>query len=201
MIVANLAGLFGEIPWWPGDTDEVMIGAILTQQTRWENVERALSRLKEENLATMSAIYRTDPVKIEEAVRCTGFYRIKTRRLKALAMHVMDNFGGVETMSETPTDTLRAGLLSVPGIGEETADSILCYGFSRTSFVIDTYTERIVRCAGITDERSALKRLFEKNLKTDPWVFRQTHAHIVEYAKKFCARKRCGECQIATLNG
>jgi len=200
-IVANLADLFGEIPWWPGDTDEVMIGAVLTQQTRWENVERALSRMKDEDLATMSAIYRTEPKKIEKTVRCTGFYRIKTRRLKSLALHVMESYGGVEKMSEMPMDTLRAGLLSVPGIGEETADSILCYGFSLTSFVIDAYTERIVRCAGITEERSALKGLFEKNLKTDPWVFRQTHAHIVEYAKRFCAKKRCGECQIATLNG
>jgi len=200
-IVAILSGWFGEIPWWPGDTDEVMIGAILTQQTRWENVEQALLRLKIDNLVTLSAIHSADPVKIEQAVRCTGFYHIKARRLKALAAHVMDTYGGVEGMFTVPTAKLRAGLLAVNGIGEETADSILCYGFSRTSFVVDAYTERIVRCAGIPVKRSGLKELFERNLPGDLFVYRQTHAHIVEYAKRFCAKKRCDECQIAILNG
>jgi endonuclease III related protein len=199
-IVAILSGLFGEISWWPGDTDEVIIGAILTQQTRWENVEQALLRLKNENLATMSAIHAAGPVTIEEAVRCTGFYHIKARRLKALAAHVTNTYGGVERMVAVPTPELRAGLLAVKGIGEETADSILCYGFSRTSFVIDAYTERIVRCAGIPDKRSDLKELFETVLHTDPYVYRQTHAHIVEYAKRFCTKKRCDACQIAILN-
>jgi len=189
------------MPWWPGDTDEVMIGAILTQQTRWENVERALLRLKNDNLATLSAIYTADPEKIGEAVRCTGFYRIKAGRLKALAAHVMDTYGAVEEMFTMPTAKLRAGLLAVNGIGEETADSILCYGFSRTSFVVDAYTERIVRCAGISVKRSELKDLFETVLADDPFVYRQAHAHIVEYAKQFCAKKRCDKCQITILNG
>ena len=198
--VAILSGIFGKIPWWPGDTEEVMIGAILTQQTRWENVEQALLRLKNNNLATMSAIHAADPVKIEESVRCTGFYRIKTRRLKALAAHVMDTYGGAERMVSVSTAKLRTGLLSVHGIGEETADSILCYGFSRTSFVVDAYTERIARCAGIPGKRSGLKEMFEAVLPDDPCAYRQTHAHIVEYAKRFCAKKRCDACQIAILN-
>jgi len=200
-IVAILSGCFGEIPWWPGDADEVMIGAILTQQTRWENVEQALLRLKNDNLATVSAIHAADPVKIEQAVRCTGFYRIKARRLKALAAHVMDTYRGVEGMFTVSTAKLREGLLGVNGIGEETADSILCYGFSRSSFVVDSYTERIVRCAGILEMRSGLKDLFETVLPEDTFVYRQTHAHIVEYAKRFCAKKRCDGCQIAILNG
>jgi endonuclease III related protein len=104
-------------------------------------------------------------------------------------------------MGTIPTPTLRAGLLAVHGIGEETADSILCYGFSRPSFVIDAYTERIARCAGITTPRSALKTLFECVLTEETHVYHQTHAHIVEYAKGWCTKKRCDGCRIMALNG
>ena len=200
-IVDLLASRFGVIPWWSGDPEEVMIGAILTQQTRWENVERAIHRLKEVNLLTLAEIHRADPAVLEDAVRCTGFFRIKTRRLKALAALVIDTYGSVERMAEVPTGELRASLLSVKGIGEETADSILCYGFSRTCFVVDTYTDRILRCAGIQVTPSGIRDLFETVLPVDPVIFRQTHAHIVEYAKTVCQKKRCDECQIANLNG
>lgn len=200
-IVALLANRFGIIPWWSGDTDEVMIGAILTQQTRWENVEKAISRLKAERLVTMVAIHAADVTALEDAVRCTGFFRIKSRRLKALASLVMDTYGGVEQMTAIPTGELRASLLAVNGIGEETADSILCYGFSRTCFVVDAYTDRILRCAGIEEKQSAIKELFETVLPADLILYRQTHAHIVEYAKQCCQKKRCEECQIASLNG
>ena len=200
-IVGILKTRFGDIPWWPGNTDEVMIGAILTQQTRWENVVRALDLLKVRGLCSMQAIYTADPQEIEEAVRCTGFYRIKARRLKALAVFVVENCGGIEQMGPIPSPALRAGLLAVHGIGEETADSILCYGFSRPSFVIDAYTERIARCAGITTPRSALKPLFESVLTGDSHVYHQTHAHIVEYAKGWCTKKRCEGCRIMALNG
>jgi endonuclease III related protein len=200
-IVGILKTRFGEIPWWPGDTDEVMIGAILTQQTRWENVVRALDLLKGRELCSMQAIYTADPQEIEEAIRCTGFYRIKAGRLKSLAVFVIERCGGVKAMATIPTPTLRAGLLAVHGIGEETADSILCYGFSRPSFVIDAYTERIARCAGITTPRSALKPFFESVLAVDPHVYHQTHAHIVEYAKGWCTKRRCEGCRIMALNG
>ena len=200
-IVGILTNHFGDIPWWPGDTDEVMIGAILTQQTRWENVVRALAILEEQGLCSMQALYSADPPVIEDAVRCTGFYRIKARRLRSLAVFVVETCGGVAMMANIPTPALRAGLLEVHGIGEETADSILCYGFSRPSFVIDAYTERITRCAGITAPRSALKTLFESVLAEDPHVYHQTHAHIVEYAKGWCTKKRCEGCRIMALNG
>ncbi|MFA7695093.1 MAG: Fe-S cluster assembly protein HesB [Methanoregula sp.] len=200
-IAGSLKRQFGDIPWWPGDTDEVMIGAILTQQTRWENVVRALFLLRERGLCSMQAVYTADPREIEEAVRCTGFYRIKARRLKALATFTVETCGGVNGMAGIPTPALRAGLLGVHGIGEETADSILCYGFSRPSFVVDAYTERIARCAGITTPRSALKTLFESVLTEDSHVYHQTHAHIVEYAKGWCTKKRCEGCRIMALNG
>ena len=102
-IVGILTNRFGEIPWWPGDTDEVMIGAILTQQTRWENVVRALAILKEQGLCSMQALYSADPRVIEDAVRITGFYRIKARRLKSLAVFVVETCGGTEMMATVPT--------------------------------------------------------------------------------------------------
>jgi len=196
-----LAARFGDLPWWPGDADEVMIGAILTQQTRWENVERALSLLRERGLCSMAALHSADRDVIESSIRCTGFYRMKARRLRALAAFVMERCGGVAGMAALPTAILREGLLDVNGIGEETADSILCYAFSRTSFVIDAYTERIARCAGITTPRAGLKTLFESVLAEDPRIYHRTHAHIVEYAKGWCTKRRCEGCRITELNG
>jgi endonuclease-3 related protein len=200
-IVRSLAAHYGEIGWWPGNTDVVMIGAILTQQTRWENVERGLLELQRRGLNSMHLLYSAKKQDIEDAIRCTGFYRVKAQRLQALAAHVMESYGSVERMRQIPTGILRDGLLSVKGIGEETADSILCYGFLRTSFVIDAYTERIVRCTGVTDKRQELKPLFESILSCDQKVYRQTHAHMVEYAKEFCGKKRCSECILVNLNG
>jgi len=193
-LTSLLSGCFGEIAWWPGYTDEVMIGAVLTQQTRWENVERALTTLKKRDLCSIDSIFRSDVREIEAAIRCTGFYRVKAKRLKSLAAYVMETFGSVERMAGVPTAQLREGLLNVSGIGEETADSILCYGLDRTSFVIDAYTERMVRCIGIPEKKQDLKILFEENLPRDNYSYRQVHAHIVEYSKEFCGKKRCKEC-------
>jgi endonuclease III related protein len=193
-IVRLLAGHYGEIPWWPGDTDEVLIGAVLTQQTRWENVDQALRILKERNMCTLSALHSARPEHIEDAIRCTGFYRVKTKRLKELARFIEERYGDVKEMGNRPTPELRRDLLAVYGIGAETADSILCYGFHRTSFVIDAYTHRICSCAGIRKKGPGLKDLFEQVLPKDSSVYRQTHAHIVEFAKEFCGKKRCSEC-------
>ncbi|MDP3563551.1 MAG: Fe-S cluster assembly protein HesB [Methanoregula sp.] len=200
-IVRSLAGYYGEIAWWPGDTDEVMIGSILTQQTRWENVRRALVELERKGLKSMHALHFAEKQDIEDAIKCTGFFRIKAQRLQSLAVHVLDTYGSVDAMRQHPTALLREGLLGVKGIGEETADSILCFGFLRTSFVIDAYTERIVRCAGVTEKREQLKPLFEQVLACDPKVYRQTHAHMVEYAKEYCGKKRCSECILVNSNG
>jgi endonuclease III related protein len=200
-LIGSLSGCFGEIAWWPGYPDEVMIGAVLTQQTRWENVERALTNLKKRDLCSIDAIFHADIQEVEDAIRCTGFYHVKAKRLKSLAMYVIETFGGVEKMADIPTGQLRAGLLNVSGIGEETADSILCYSLDRTSFVIDAYTERIVRCIGIPEKKEQLKSLFEKNLPKDNHSYRQVHAHIVEYAKEYCGKKRCHECILLSSSG
>ena len=113
----------------------------------------------------------------------------------------MESYGGIDRMIDVSTPRLRTGLLNVSGIGEETADSILCYGLFRKSFVIDAYTERMTRCIGIKEKRQNLKRLFEECLPKDNYVYRQTHAHIVEYAKEFCGKKRCSECILVSSSG
>jgi endonuclease-3 related protein len=200
-LVSSLAGCFGEIAWWPGYPDEVMIGAVLTQQTRWEHVERALHNLQKRNICSIDSIFHSDIRDIEDAIRCTGFYHVKAKRLKSLATYVMKTCGGVETMADIPTGHLRLGLLTVSGIGEETADSILCYALDRTSFVIDAYTERIVRCIGVPEKKQDLKALFEENLPEDNHSYRQVHAHIVEYAKEYCGKKRCQECILLSSSG
>jgi endonuclease-3 related protein len=200
LIVQTLKKKYGKIDWWSKNPDEVMIGAILTQQTRWDSVERAIHQLKKGRLCSIAAINSAKRNELERSITCTGFYRIKTMRLKSLASYVTAEYGGIECMAQQPTDQLRKNLLRVHGIGEETADSILCYGFSRQSFVIDAYTERICRCGGVTAKRSELKKLFEEVLPYDTGVYQQAHAHIVEYAKEYCVKKRCTECTIPTLN-
>jgi endonuclease-3 related protein len=200
-LIRSLASRFGEIEWWAGYPDEVMIGAILTQQTRWENVERALANLKLKGLCSLNTIVTADIADIEDAIRCTGFFRVKSKRLKSLALHVVETYGGTGGMVVTPTPLIRTRLLKVSGIGEETADSILCYGLFRTSYVIDAYTERIMRCMGIQEKRQDLKNLFEECLPKDNYVYRQTHAHIVEFSKEFCGKKRCSECILVNSSG
>jgi len=199
-LAAYLAGRYGRIAWWGGTADEVMIGAILVQQTRWENVAVGLERLHAAGLGRLDAIGAADEEAVQAAIRCTGFYRIKARRLKALAA-LVENLGGIEGMRTMSTQTLRERLLAVKGIGEETADSILCYALDRPCFVVDAYAERLCRCAGIPESRGDLRRLFEEVLPPGHHARHQAHAHIVEYAKRECSRKRCDECRIRSLPG
>jgi endonuclease-3 related protein len=198
-VIEALDRRYGTLDWWAASTDEVMIGAILTQQTRWENVERALERLRDRHLLSIAAIDHAEPGAIEDAIRCTGFFRVKARRLRALARFVIGTYGSVVAMNGEETEELRHGLLGVSGIGEETADSILCYGFSRCSFVIDAYTRRLAACAGIEEPPGGYRHAFESVLPRDNFSYRQTHAHIVEYAKTHCSRRRCDECSIRNL--
>ena len=199
-VLGVLEGRYGRSAWWPGTSEEVMIGAVLTQQTRWENVVCALRNLAQGGIATIEGIYRADPGRIEDAVRCTGFYRVKTARLKALAAHIMETYGGTGKMGRVSTGDLREGLLSVRGIGEETADSILCYALSRPVFVIDAYTTRITSCCGIPERGEALSKLVLAQIGEDGVACRAVHAHFVEFGKEFCGKGRCEECPLRNGN-
>jgi len=186
---------FGDIEWWPGDPEEVIIGAVLTQQTRWANVLTALERLHEAGICSLRGIQESSDRTVEEAIYSTGFYRIKRARLKCVASTVL-SCGGTGYLAGCSTLSLRAFFLAIKGVGPETADSILCYGFNRPVFVIDAYTHKICACAGISLKGADLQAIFCHLLPKDNLAHRQCHAWFVEYAKKYCFKKRCKECMI-----
>jgi endonuclease-3 related protein len=190
---------YGRPGWWRGDIEEVMIGALLAQQTRWENVEKGLARMKELGIGTLGGVAGCDGEILEKAVRCTGFYRVKARRLRALAQYVARRPQGLEGMQMEDTARLMEELRSIEGIGEETAESILCYAFERTVFVMDAYTQQICRCAGIPGTRNSLRDLIVQELPATPESYRAAHAAFVEFGRQFCRRRRCSGCGIQRL--
>ncbi|MCQ1539500.1 Fe-S cluster assembly protein HesB [Methanocalculus taiwanensis] len=197
-IISILNERYGTLSWWDASFDGVVIGAILTQQTRWDNVERAFGKLKSAGIETLASVIATDPAILESCIRCTGFYRVKAHRLQNLAQFIL---GLDEDIKQIPTYELRKLLLTVKGVGEETADSILCYGLFRDTFVIDAYTRRICGCAEISASDDQLRSLFLSALSSDNALLRSCHGQIVEYAKEYCTKKRCPECIIQILNG
>ncbi|MDO8726968.1 MAG: endonuclease [Candidatus Methanoperedens sp.] len=185
--------LFGHKDWWPADTPfEVVVGTILTQQTKWENVEKAIRNLKENGLMAAESLARAELEKLEGYVRCTGFYRQKAKRLKDISIFFYENPG----IFDKPVDELRNILLSQNGVGEETADSIVLYAADKPKFVIDAYTKRICACMGIEGDYVELQSLFESSIPQEVPLYKEFHALIVEYGKQFCGKKRCLECVL-----
>ena len=188
---------FGNRYWWPAETPfEVVIGAILTQQTKWENVETAIRNLKDRELMEAESLSVAGDEELEEIIRCTGFFRQKAKRLKNISTFFAQNPG----ILEKPTDELRTVLLSLNGVGEETADSIVLYAADKPKFVIDTYTKRMFSCLGIKGNYGELQSLFEESIPEDVSMYKEYHALIVEYGKQFCGKKKCDEC-ILVENG
>lgn len=187
----------GHRHWWPADTAfEVVIGAVLTQQTRWENVERAIKNLKDHSLLEADLLSKVKTEELEELIRCTGFYRQKAMRLKNISTFFHEN----PDILEKPADELRNILLSLDGVGNETADSIVLYAADKPKFVIDAYTKRMCKCIGIEGDYGKLQSVFESSLPVDVPLYKEFHALIVEYGKQFCGKKRCGDC-ILVENG
>jgi len=192
-IYKKLLSEFGHQQWWPADTPfEVVVGAILTQQTRWENVERAIQNLKWRDLMEPEPLSKADIEELEGLIRCTGFYRQKAKRLKDISVFFSENPGILEKQG----NELRDILLSLDGIGEETADSIVLYAADKPKFVIDAYTKRMCKCMGIEGDYRELQAIFESSLPQDVPLFKEFHALIVEYGKQFCGKKRCLECLL-----
>ncbi len=192
-----LLGELGHRNWWPADTPfEVVIGAVLTQQTRWENVERAIKNLKDHSLLEAYPLSKVKTEELEELIRCTGFYRQKAMRLKNISAFFNKN----PDILEKPSDELRKIMLSLNGIGEETADSIVLYAADKPKFVIDAYTKRMCKCMGIEGDYGKLQSVFESSLPGDVPLYKEFHALIVEYGKQFCGKKRCIDC-ILVENG
>ncbi len=183
--------------WWPADTPfEVVIGAVLTQQTKWENVERAIQNLKDRELVEAMPLSKVNTDELERLIRCTGFFRQKAKRLKNISAFFYEN----PDILEKPAGELRQMLLSLNGIGEETADSIILYAADKPKFVIDAYTKRMCKCMGIDGDYMKLQSIFENSFPPDVPLYKEFHALIVEYGKQFCGKKRCIEC-ILIENG
>lgn len=196
---------FGEQGWWPGDSCfEIITGAILTQNTNWRNVEKAIGNLKSKDLLCATKLYNLDILQLAELIRPAGYYNIKAKRLKNFLDWLFDNHDGVlENLAALGTYSLREELLSIKGIGLETADSILLYAFGRPSFVIDTYTARITARHMLIEpnaEYEQLKDLFESNLPSDVKLFNEFHALLVQVGKNFCKpRPNCAGCPLEKL--
>lgn len=198
-IYQHLMDEFGPQYWWPADTSfEVIVGAILTQQTKWINVEKAISNLKNNYLLDKKALAYADIEKIEELIYCCGFYRQKAARLKNVANYFFEN--GLDSVFNQDINKLRSTLLSLKGIGEETADSIILYSAKKPKFVIDAYTKRIMGCLGIDGNYKQLQSLFESKLPVDVNLYQEYHALIVEYAKNYCVKKQCNNCLLLKTN-
>jgi len=196
---------FGSQQWWPGeDAFEVIVGAILTQNTSWKNVEKAIANLKEAGALTSEGIATLGLPQLGELVRPSGTYRIKADRLLQFVAFLKSHYGfSLQAMFRVPLIRIRAELLSVKGIGPETADSILLYAGGYPVFVVDAYTRRIFSRHGFIREGCAygeLQALFMKALSPDVPLFGEYHALIVRVGKSWCrARPICDRCILKSL--
>jgi len=206
-IYETLLEFFGPQGWWPGQTKtEIAVGAILAQNTNWKNVEKAIANLKARGLLDVRALRDLPPEELAELIRPSGYFRIKAKRLKKFVEWVCREYDGdVDRMLEADLYDLRAGLLSVSGIGPETADSILLYAGERPVFVVDTYTYRVfVRHAMVPEDANyeELREFFESNLPEDVALYNEYHALLVALGKNYCRpRPLCDKCPLAKLLG
>jgi len=197
---------FGPRGWWPGDTPfEVMVGAVLTQNTNWGNVERAIANLKSEGVLDPESILKLHPSTLQRLIKPAGYFRVKAKRLSNFLKYFVDNYGGCDRkMARGELPALREELLEVNGIGPETADSILLYALKKPVFVIDAYTKRILSRHGLCAEDDTyddLQALFMDRLPPDVPVYNEYHALIVETGKEYCrTRPRCDECPLNGWN-
>ncbi len=182
--------------WWPADSAfERIVGAILVQQTRWENVARVLDALKEKGLMDPKAMSALSLEELQELVRPVGFYRQKARYLRGISKYFSEC--PMEKAFAMPADCLRKEMLSLDGVGEETADVILLYVAGMPRFVVDAYARRMFGCLGLKGSYGQLQKAFERALGPDVPVYRQYHGLIVEHGKRYCNKKRCLECAVA----
>jgi endonuclease III related protein len=199
----SLFTAFGPQHWWPGKTQfEVIVGAILTQNASWTNVERAISRLREAGLLSPRALGTFPLRRLEGLIRSSGYFRQKARKLKAFCEFLRTEYGdSLKRMFETPTIVLREKLLGVFGIGPETADSILLYAGDHPVFVVDAYTQRMLLRHGWTDENAKyddIRWMFEREFAGDVKRFNEFHALIVNTGKNFCRTHDplCQQCPL-----
>jgi len=180
-----------------------MVGAILTQNTSWKNVEKAIQKLKRKGVLRPEGIHRLKKAKLASLVKSSGYYRIKADRLKAFTDFLYEEFdGNLKKMGRRKLEELREKLLGVKGIGPETADSILLYGLKKSIFVVDAYTKRILSRHGIVSEKASyeeVQKLFMDHLPHDEKLFNEYHALFVHLGKMGC--RKMPRCDLCPLNG
>jgi endonuclease-3 related protein len=203
-IYKRLYNAYGPMHWWPGETPfEVMVGAILTQNTSWRNVEKAIHNLKARKVLHVRGIHQLRKSELASLIRSSGYFRIKADRLKAFVNFLSENYNEeLKRMMREGVETLRQKLLDVKGIGPETADSILLYGLKKPIFVVDAYTKRILSRHGILSEKASyeeVQRLFMNHLPHGEKLFNEYHALLVHLGKTLC--KKIPRCDICPLRG
>ena len=206
-IYSRFYAAYGPQHWWPGDGPfEVIAGAILTQSAAWTNVEMALANMRAAGCWSLDAVNRISESDLAQLVRSSGYFNAKARKLKAFAAHVSINYqGDLNKFLSKPVGPLREELLSLHGIGEETADDILVYAAGKPSFVIDTYTRRIMDRVGISPDVRGPKygdyqAIFHNHLPPDTPLFNEFHALWDRHAKEACAKTpRCHGCCLLDI--
>ena len=193
-----LFACYGPQSWWPGDSAfEIMVGAVLTQNTAWFNVERAIDRLKSRDLLEPEAILQLKQTELAELIRPAGYFNVKAKRLRAMCEFLLQH----PDLERLEDRELRERFLAVHGIGPETADDILLYAFERPVFVIDAYTRRLFGRLGLLEDEAdydGLRGQFERALGPDVALFNEYHALIVRHAKQVCrSRPECPRCCVA----
>jgi len=193
---------FGHRGWWPGHGPlEIAVGAILTQNTNWKNVEKAIGNLKAAGCMSVEALHELPHARLAELIRPAGYFNVKARRLKNFIACVHERSGDdIGAFLDRSVETLREELLSISGIGRETADSIILYAAGKCTFVVDAYTFRVLlrhHLISPDDDYEAVKELFESSLPQDAALWNDYHAQLVEVGKNYCRPvARCEGCPL-----
>ncbi len=202
-VYSLLNARFGDLQWWPAESpDEVLIGAILTQNTSWKNVEKSISALRDARLLSIKEIAKTQEQVLQIAIRSSGFFRQKSRYLSVIASSISEKYGSLEAMQQIPQPELEEYLSSLPGIGRETMDSILLYALDKRTFVVDAYTLRIT--GRISDQKEPAPDLIREDVLRDRSFniesLKNYHAALVRLGKEYCKKTpACQECPLKSI--
>ncbi len=197
-----MAARFGHRNWWPGDSPfEVCVGAILTQNTAWTNVAKAIRSLKEAPALDPSSIYQMSHDRLAQLIRPAGYFNVKAVRLKNFVSHLVEKHdGSLESLFSAEVPVLREELLSIRGVGRETADSIILYAAGKPIFVVDAYTKRVLERHALMDGRAdydAVQDLFHANLPKDSELYNDFHAQFVTAGHHYCKKSpKCSDCPL-----
>lgn len=197
-----LYGAYGPMNWWPADSPfEVIVGAFLTQNTAWKNVEKALANMKRAGLLDPKKLDKVPEKKLADIIKPSGYFNQKAKKIKSFVKHFGEKYSySIEKMKERPIGELRKELLEMWGIGPETADSILLYALDKPIFVVDAYTMRTFKRLGFLDDKDdydEAQKMFMKHLKPDAPLYNEYHALIVALGNRLCKpRPACSECPL-----